>query len=75
VARKAGIPKSYVYQAQLRGASPRGEIAIAEFIEIDPRKLWPERWERPTAVREVWLLKNAEKLQAWRSNRLEDVGR
>ena len=75
VARKARIPKSYVYQAMSSRISPYGEIAIAEFIEIDPRKLWPGRWEKPTPAREVWLLKNAEKLEAWRGNRLEDVGR
>lgn len=75
LASAAGEPQHLLYVTMHRSSSLRGEIIIAEFLEVDPRVLWPDRWQRLTPKREVWLLKNAEKLEAWRGNRLEDVGR
>jgi lambda repressor-like predicted transcriptional regulator len=75
LAHNAGEPVNTLYGAMHGSSSLRGEIIIAEFLEIDPRVLWPDRWARWTPAREQWLLKNTEKLAEWAGKRLEDVER
>lgn len=75
LATQAGVKPQVLYMSLYRPEVLSGEIIIAEFLEIDPRALWPDRWSHPTPRRELWLLKNADKLEAWRGNCLEDVGR
>lgn len=77
IAQDAGISPGRVLAALDHNRSVTGDIVIADFLEIDPRILWPDRWAGPkiTPKRELWLLKNAEKLALWAGNRLEDVGR
>lgn len=75
LAAEGGVEKHVFYNALNTPHSVSGELAIAEFLEVDPRGLWPERWVDLTPVRELWLLKNAEKLESWRGNNLNDVGR
>lgn len=75
LAYEAGEPPHVLYGAMHNASVLRGEIIIAEFLEIDPRVLWPVRWKKLTPQRELWLLKSADKLEAWRGNRLEDAGR
>lgn len=75
LAVEVGVEKHVFYNALNTPHSVSGELAIAEFLEVDPCVLWPDRWVDLNPVRELWLLKNAKKLESWRGNRLEDVGR
>jgi lambda repressor-like predicted transcriptional regulator len=70
-----GVTAQNLSNAVLDAKTARVEIALAEAMELDPRRIWPDRWENPTPKRELWLLKNTEKLAAWASRELNDVGR
>ncbi|KIP18761.1 winged helix-turn-helix DNA-binding family protein [Burkholderia sp. MSHR3999] len=43
IARTFGISESSVRNALIRPVLS-GELAISEFVEVPPHKLWPERW-------------------------------
>ncbi|WP_208457722.1 helix-turn-helix domain-containing protein [Burkholderia pyrrocinia] len=43
LARAYGIPESNVRNALIRPVLS-GELAISQFVEVPPYKLWPERW-------------------------------
>lgn len=69
------VSEPMLYSALNRRYSPATEARLAEAMEVDPRRIWPDRWKTPTPKRELWLLKNAEKLKAWAGRELNDVGR
>ena len=50
LAHDAGVSASAVRMA-LRFGCPVGEKAIAEFLDKDPRELWPNRYRDPTPAR------------------------
>ena len=50
LAHDASVSESAVRMA-LRFGCPAGEKAIAEFLDKDPRELWPDRYRDPTPAR------------------------
>lgn len=46
-------------------ASAAGEFAIAEFLEVHPAALWPERYRNPTPKRLRYLEANHSRIQRW----------
>ena len=50
LAHDAGVSESAVRMA-LRFGCPAGERVIAEFLNKDPRELWPDRYRDPTPAR------------------------